>query len=255
MLANRRVAAVPRGVGSATAVYAARAENAELWDVEGKRYIDFAGGIAVLNVGHRHPKVIEAAKRQLDLYTHTAFQVAPYEPYILLAERLNRLAPLKGETKTILFTTGAEATENAIKIARAATGRSGVIALRLPVLDVIEEEGLVARANVIGTAIKTHLARLARRSDIASFGGVRGLGAMIGFDLAASPADTAGAVAKRVCARALASGLILLTCGAQGETVRLLVPLTVSDAVLQEGLDILEGALAGEGSCAREKRA
>jgi 4-aminobutyrate aminotransferase/(S)-3-amino-2-methylpropionate transaminase len=125
----------------------------------------------------------------------------------------------------------------------------------LAVLDVIEEEGLVARANVIGAAIKAHLARLARRSDIAPFSGVRGLGAMVGFDLTASPADTAGAVAKRVCARALASGLILLTCGAHGETVRLLVPLTVSDAVLQEGLDILEGALAGEGSCAREKRA
>ncbi len=124
----RRQAAIPRGLGHATAVYAERAENAELWDVEGKRYVDFAGGIAVLNTGHRHPKVIEAVKRQLDLYTHTCVQVVPYEPYIELAEKLNALAPFKGPAKTIFFTTGAEAAENAVKIARAATKRAGVIA-------------------------------------------------------------------------------------------------------------------------------
>jgi 4-aminobutyrate aminotransferase/(S)-3-amino-2-methylpropionate transaminase len=127
-LLARRKAAIPRGVSHATSLFAARAENAEVWDVEGRRYVDFAGGIAVLNTGHRHPKVIAAVEKQLRLYTHTAFQVMPYEPYIELCEKLNQRAPMKGANKTILFTTGAEATENAVKIARAATGRSGVIA-------------------------------------------------------------------------------------------------------------------------------
>src|SRR5512143_3074055 len=119
---QRRANAVPRGVGTAMPFYAAKAENAELWDVEGKRYIDFAGGIAVLNTGHRHPKVMAAVQAQLERFTHTAFQVMAYEPYIALAERLNKLAPFKGPAKTIFFTTGAEAVENAIKIARVFTG-------------------------------------------------------------------------------------------------------------------------------------
>ena len=127
-LLARRNAAVPRGVGHATPVYAARAENAELWDVEGRRYVDFAGGIAVLNTGHRHPKVMAAVAEQAERFTHTAFQVMAYEPYIRLAERLNAKAPFKGPAKTILFTTGAEAAENAVKIARSATGRTGIIA-------------------------------------------------------------------------------------------------------------------------------
>ena len=127
-LQARRVAAVPRGVATAYPVFAGRAESSELWDVDGKRYIDFAGGIAVLNTGHRHPKVIAAVREQLDDYTHTAFQIVPYEPYIALCERLNALAPFTGEAKTILFSTGAEAVENAVKIARAATGRTGIIA-------------------------------------------------------------------------------------------------------------------------------
>ncbi|HRD27006.1 MAG TPA: aspartate aminotransferase family protein [Caulobacter sp.] len=127
-LLSRRTAAVPRGVATATPIFAARAENAELWDADGNRYVDFAGGIAVLNTGHRHPKVLAAVRDQLDAYTHTAFQVVAYEPYVALAERLNALAPFDGPAKTILFTTGAEAVENAVKIARAATGRSAVIA-------------------------------------------------------------------------------------------------------------------------------
>jgi 4-aminobutyrate aminotransferase/(S)-3-amino-2-methylpropionate transaminase len=127
-LQARREAAVPRGVSTAYPVFAARAENAEIWDVEGKRYIDFGGGIAVLNTGHRHPRVMAAVAAQLQAYTHTAFQITAYEPYIALCERLNALAPFTGPAKTILFTTGAEALENAVKIARAATGRSGVIA-------------------------------------------------------------------------------------------------------------------------------
>ena len=116
-LMDRRTAAVPRGVANSHPVFAARAENAELWDVEGKRYVDFAGGIAVLNTGHRHPKVMAAVAAQLEAFTHTCFQVTPYENYIELAERLNALAPIEGPAKTIFFTTGAEALENAIKIA------------------------------------------------------------------------------------------------------------------------------------------
>ena len=127
-LLTRRNAAVIRGVGHTTPISAARALNSEVWDVEGKRYVDFAGGIAVVNTGHCHPKVIAAVKAQMENFTHTCFQVLMYEPYIELAEKLNALAPISGPLKSIFLTTGAEATENAIKIARAATGRSGVIA-------------------------------------------------------------------------------------------------------------------------------
>ena len=127
-LLARRNAAVARGVGHTHAIFAARADNAEVWDVEGKRYIDFAGGIAVLNTGHRHPEVIAAVKAQLDLYTHTCFQVLAYEPYVALAEKLNALAPGDFAKKTLLLSSGAEALENAVKIARAYTGRPGIIA-------------------------------------------------------------------------------------------------------------------------------
>ncbi len=126
-LLARREAAVPRGIVSMTRVFADRAENAEVWDVEGRRFVDFAGGIAVLNTGHRHPKVMEAVARQSERFTHTAFQVMAYEGYVELAERLNALVPIQG-AKTLLMNSGAEAVENAIKIARAYTGRSAVIA-------------------------------------------------------------------------------------------------------------------------------
>ncbi|WP_347312014.1 4-aminobutyrate--2-oxoglutarate transaminase [Defluviimonas sp. SAOS-178_SWC] len=125
---TRRKAAMSRGVGVMTQIYADRAENAEIWDKEGNRYIDFASGIAVLNTGHRHPKVIAAVKDQIDHFTHTCHQVVPYENYVRLAERLNGMVPGKGEMKSIFVTTGAEAVENAIKIARAATGRQAVVA-------------------------------------------------------------------------------------------------------------------------------
>lgn len=127
-IASRRNDAVSKGVGVTTQVYAERAENAEIWDVEGRRYIDFAAGIAVVNTGHRHPKVIEAVKAQLDRFTHTCHQVVPYENYVRLAERLNDLVPGDFKKKTIFVTTGAEAVENAVKIARAATNRSAIIA-------------------------------------------------------------------------------------------------------------------------------
>ncbi|MDZ7874600.1 MAG: 4-aminobutyrate--2-oxoglutarate transaminase [Rhizobium sp.] len=127
-ISARKNDAISRGVGMTTQIYADKAENSEIWDVEGNRYIDFAGGIAVLNTGHRHPKVVEAVKAQLDRFTHTCHQVVPYENYVALAERLNKMVPGNFEKKTIFATTGAEAVENAIKIARCATGRSAVIA-------------------------------------------------------------------------------------------------------------------------------
>jgi len=126
-LLSRRAEAVPRGVATAYPIFADRAENAEIWDADGRRYIDFAGGIAVVNTGHRHPKVIAAVEAQLARFTHVAFQVTAYEPYIELAEKLNARAPFSGPAKTIFFTTGGEALENAVKIARAHTGRSAVI--------------------------------------------------------------------------------------------------------------------------------
>jgi 4-aminobutyrate aminotransferase/(S)-3-amino-2-methylpropionate transaminase len=417
-LLARRIASIPRGVSVATGVFAARAENAEIWDIEGKRYVDFAGGIAVLNTGHRHPKVMAAVKAQLEAYTHTAFQVMAYEPYVALCERLNAIAPFKGQAKTILFTTGAEAAENAVKIARAATGRSAVIAFTggfhgrtmmtmaltgkiapykrafgpmpgevfhvpfpiphygvtaedslkalqflfkadvdparvaaiivepvqgeggfhtvprelfaalrricdengilliadeiqsgfartgkmfaiehsgvepdlvtvakslaggfplagvigraalmdaaepgglggtyagspvscaaaLAVLDVIEEEKLLARADAIGARLRERLAQASRRNDLAPIAQVRGPGAMIAFDLVKTRGgnEPDPDMAKKVTARALESGLVLLSCGIYGETIRILVPLTASDALIGEGLDILETAL------------
>ncbi len=127
-LHRRRGAAVARGVANSLSVYAQRALNAELWDVEGRRYIDFASGISVLNTGHLHPRVVAAIQRQLQQLTHACFQVTPYEPYVELAERLNGLVPGPTPKKSILFSTGAEAIENAVKIARYHTRRSAVIA-------------------------------------------------------------------------------------------------------------------------------
>lgn len=418
-LLARRTAAVPRGVATAFPVFADRAENAELWDVEGKRYVDFAGGIAVLNTGHRHPKVIAAVEAQMARFTHTAFQVTAYEPYIELAEKLNARAPFAGPAKTIFFTTGGEALENAVKIARAHTGRSAVItftgafhgrtmltmamtgkvapykkkfgpmpaevfhvpfpnemhgvsvkqsldalgflfradvepdrvaaivvepvqgeggfyetpvelwrelrricdehgivliadevqtgfgrtgklfavehtgvepdlvtmakslaggfplsgvlgratimdapepgglggtyagsplavAAALAVLDVIEEEKLLDRANAIGARIKGRLAEIAKRNDVAPITGIRGNGAMIGFDIVKSRGsyEPDADATKKVTTFAIENGLILLSCGVYGNVVRILVPLTVSDAVLDEGLATIEAALA-----------
>ncbi|MBV6418725.1 MAG: 5-aminovalerate aminotransferase DavT [Steroidobacteraceae bacterium] len=127
-LHQRREAAIPRGVSNNFAIYADRARNAELWDVEGRRYIDFASGIAVLNTGHVHPAVKAAIAAQLERFTHACFQVTPYESYVALAEALNALAPGNTPKKTIFLSTGAEAVENAIKIARYHTRRSAVIA-------------------------------------------------------------------------------------------------------------------------------
>ncbi|WBX85804.1 4-aminobutyrate--2-oxoglutarate transaminase [Sphingosinicella microcystinivorans] len=422
-LQQARAEVVPRGVASATAIYAARAENAEIWDVEGRRYIDFAGGIAVLNVGHRHPKIIDAVSRQLGQFTHTAFQVAPYPSYIELAQRLNRLAPIEGPAKTVFFTTGAEATENAVKIARSATRRGGVVAFSggfhgrtllasamtgkvlpykkaagpfppevfhlpfpspttgvsvqdmlkaldflfasdvepdriaafivepiqgeggfhvpfpeffdvldrlrerhgilliadevqtgfartgkmfamehhaikpdliavakslaggfplsgvigraevmdavepgglggtyggspvacaaaLAVLDVIDEEGLAERAEQIGGIIADRIGRLSAE-DGSLIAGLRGKGAMIAFDIVDRDGLPDAARAKQICGQAMEAGLLLLSCGQAGQAIRILVPLTASDELIAEGLDILEAVLtANRGAAA-----
>ncbi|MFT4794073.1 MAG: 4-aminobutyrate aminotransferase/(S)-3-amino-2-methylpropionate transaminase [Paracoccaceae bacterium] len=418
-LLARREAAVPRGVASATPIFAARAENAELWDVEGNRYIDFVGGIAVLNTGHRHPAVIAAAKAQEDLYTHTSFQVVPYEPYIALAEKLNSLAPGDFAKKTLLVTTGAEAVENAVKIARAATGRPGVIAFtgayhgrtlltlgltgkmspykkdigpfpgdifrapfpsvrdgitvqdaltglhnlfltdaqperiaaiiiepvlgeggyvpvptemlvalraicdqhgilliadeiqagfgrtgkwfsiehsgvvpdlitvaksmaggyplagvigRAEVMDVmipgglggtyggnpvacaaalaaieaIEAEGLLGRSLALGNWFHARFAEMGARVAPGRMWDIRGLGAMVAIEFVTDfdSATPDAALTKALVAHALKRGLILLSCGMHGNAVRIMVPLTASDAIIEEGLQIFEAVLA-----------
>src|SRR5437899_1489624 len=127
-LSERRAKAVPRGLSHGTPIYVAKAEGAWLEDVDGNRYIDFAGGIGCLNVGHRREEVVDAVKDQLDRFLHTCVQVTPYESYVRLAERMNEVTPGKFAKKTIFVNSGAEAVENAVKIARAYTKRPGIIA-------------------------------------------------------------------------------------------------------------------------------
>lgn len=126
-LQELRAKNVPRGVSNAHPIFAARAQGARLWDIDGKEYVDFVGGIGVLNIGHNHPRVMQAVQAQMEQFTHTCFQVVMYEPYVRLAERLNALAPGNDPKKTIFLTTGAEAVENAIKIARSSTQRPAII--------------------------------------------------------------------------------------------------------------------------------
>jgi len=414
-LKARKAAAVPNGVGT-KGIYVAKAENSEIWDVDGKRYIDFAAGIAVLNTGHRHPKIMAAVAEQAQAFMHTCFHVAPYESYVRLAERLNALVPGDFAKKTLFLTSGAEAVENAVKIARYFTGRAGVIAFSggfhgrthmtmaltgkvmpykrgfgpfpaeiyhaqfpqpyrgitteqalsdlgrlfrsdidpksvaaiiiepvqgeggfnvapfdflrelrtlcdehgivliadevqggiartgkmfsiqhagvvpdivtmakglgggLPlsavtgradimdaahtgglggtyggnpisiaaahaVLDVIESEELCARAARVGHKMRSRLEGLAKQ--LPCIGDVRGLGAMVAFELVKDPktkepdAETTAAV----LAHAEKRGLILLSCGTAANVVRLLAPLTIPDAVLDEGLNMLAAAL------------
>jgi 4-aminobutyrate aminotransferase/(S)-3-amino-2-methylpropionate transaminase len=418
----RRNAAVARGVATATPLFAASALNAELRDLEGRRYIDFAGGIGVLATGHLHPRVVRAVQAQLSTFSHTAFQVVAYPGYVELAERLNAMAPFSGPAKSVLFTTGAEAIENAVKIARVATGRPAIIAFsgafhgrtalsasltgkmvpykkragppvaeihRLPfpadhlgvdlndtlraldslfhtdvepervaailiepvqgeggfhvaskellhalrgrcdssgivliadeiqsgfgrtgkmfaiehsgvepdlvtvakslaggfplsgvigrsslmdsvepgglggtyggspigcaaalaVLDVFHEEGLLARAESIGRTVRRAIAELIEGRGDVPIANLRGLGAMLAFDVVRSRGDPEpnGPAARRIAAAALERGLIVLTCGGHGETIRLLMPLTISDAVLDEGMGILTMAIAQNG--------
>ena len=127
-LAKRREENVTRGVATTHPIWIERASGALIWDVEGRRYIDFVGGIGSLNTGHAHPNVVNAIAEQAARFTHTCFQVAMYEPYVRVAEELNRRAPGNARKKTLLLSTGAEATENAVKIAREYTRRPAVVA-------------------------------------------------------------------------------------------------------------------------------
>ncbi|WNC72059.1 4-aminobutyrate--2-oxoglutarate transaminase [Thalassotalea psychrophila] len=127
-LQDRKTKVIARGQGNMYPVYVERAVNSELWDVEGKRYIDFGTGIAVCNTGHSHPKVVAAVKTQVDKFSHTCVMVNPYEVAVELAEKLTAIAPGDSDKKAIFVSTGAEAVENCVKIARAHTGRRGVIA-------------------------------------------------------------------------------------------------------------------------------
>ncbi|HEU4740350.1 MAG TPA: 4-aminobutyrate--2-oxoglutarate transaminase [Meiothermus sp.] len=129
-LLELRQKVVPRGVSQVHPVVADKALGGKIWDVDGREYLDWIGGIGVLNVGHNHPKVVRAVREQLERFSHTCFQVTAYEPYIRLAEKLCQSAPGDFEKKAFFVTTGAEATENAIKIARAHTGRPAVIAFK-----------------------------------------------------------------------------------------------------------------------------
>jgi len=126
-LHTRRMAAVPRGIGHATQIYAKRASGAEIWSEDGKRYVDFGAGIAVVNTGHQHPRIVKAVEEQMKAFSHVCFQVTPHESYVSLAERLNAIAPVRGPVKTMLVSTGAEAVENAVKVARIFTGRPGIV--------------------------------------------------------------------------------------------------------------------------------
>ncbi|HLI10291.1 MAG TPA: 4-aminobutyrate--2-oxoglutarate transaminase [Alphaproteobacteria bacterium] len=129
-LAVARASQVARGLLTAHPIFIERAEGARVWDVDGNRYLDFAAGIGVLNVGHNHPHIVAAVKRQLEAVSHMCFQVAGYEPYVALAARLNRIIGRGEDYRSVFLTTGAEAIENAVKIARAYTNRPGVIAFR-----------------------------------------------------------------------------------------------------------------------------
>jgi len=126
-LLARRALAVPRGVPAVTPIAIVHAEGAVLTDADGNRFIDFAGGIGVVNTGHRHPGVVAAVRAQLDRFAHVCFPVSTYEPYVELAERLNRITPVAGEKRTFFVNSGAEAVENAVKVARAFTGRPAVV--------------------------------------------------------------------------------------------------------------------------------
>ncbi len=314
-----------------TQIYAAKAENAEVWDVEGNRYIDFAAGIAVVNAGHQHPKIVKAIKDQLDRFTHICHQVMPYENYIILAERLNKAVPGDFTQKTLFATTGAEAVENAIIIepiqgevgfyitpkslmiklrqicdkhsilliadevqtgfARtgalfamehfdisaditimakglavgmplsAVTGRAEIMDSANPcglggtyagnpltvasanaVLEIIEEENLCARANILSNTLKEKLNQIAK--DIPEIVDVHGLGFMIAVEFNSNDKSKPNPdFANRVRIEALKQNLILLTCGIYSNVIRFLAPITISDESFKESLDIIEKSI------------
>ena len=277
-LNQRRQQATPRGVGVMCNYFVEKAENATLWDIEGNEVIDFAAGIAVLNTGHRHPKVVAAVADQLQAFTHTAYQIVPYESYVSLAERINDLAPIDGPAKTAFFTTGAEAVENAVKIARAYTGRPGLITFgggfhgrtfmtmaltgkvapykigfgpfpgsvyhgvypnaAHAVLDVIAEEQLCQRAEQLGSHLQEVLNQA--RATCPAIVDVRGRGSMVAVEFNdPQTGEPSPEFTRLVQQKAQENGLLLLSCGVYGNVIRFLYPLTIPDAQFSKALDIL----------------
>jgi 4-aminobutyrate aminotransferase-like enzyme len=207
----RNVQVTARGVGVLCDFFVARAENAELWDIEGRRFIDFASGIAVNNVGHRHPKVVQAVRGQLDRFIHTAYQVVPY---------VSDAAQPGGLGGTY-------------------AGNPLGIAAAHAVLEIIEEEQLADRANMLGRQLRERFERMRARAP--ELGEVRGLGSMIAADFVHPGAATPNPeFARAIQERALERGLLLLTCGQHGSTIRFLFPLTIPQPVFDEALEILE---------------
>jgi len=179
-LVERQEAAVPRGLSHATPVYVARAEEAWIEDVDGNRFLDFAGGIGSINTGHRNPQVIRAIEAQLEAHLHTCAQVTPYENYVRVAERLNQITPGKFPKKTLLLNSGAEAVENAIKIARAHTGRAGVIAFEdafhgrtLLTLGLTSKE-IASRMNISPNTVKAFFRMVMTKMLVSTRSGIVG---------------------------------------------------------------------------------
>lgn len=237
----RRSDAVPRGVGQIHPIFAERAENCRVWDVEGREYLDFAGGIAVLNTGHLHPQVVAAVEDQLKKLSHTCFQVLAYEPYLALCEKMNQKVPGDFAKKTLLVTTGSEAVENAVKIARAATGRSGAIAFTGAYHGRTHYTLSLTgkKANQLGDTLRQGL--LAIAEDHPEIGDVRGLGAMIAIELfeEGDRSRPNARLTADIVARARDKGLILLSCGPYYNVLRILVPLTIEEAQIEQGLKII----------------
>ena len=225
-------------MGNLLPIYAARAVNAELWDEEGNRYIDFAAGIAVVNTGHSHPQIVAAVKNQLDAFSHTCVMVTPYASVVELAEKITDIVPID-DARAIFLSTGAEAVENAIKIARVATGRPGVIAF---------SGGFHGRTNLCmgltGKVVpyKKGFGPFTPEIYHAPFPAeYLGVSAMVAMELI-SDGDVNQPnpeLAKALTIRAAEMGLILLTCGVRGNVIRILAPLTIKSKHLEEGLDIL----------------
>src|SRR5438034_251430 len=281
---------VARGVSTPPLVVA-RAEGARVWDVDGREFLDFAGGIACQNLGHGPSAGVAAVHEQVDRYLHQCFMVGTYEPYVDLCRRLDELWPGDTPTKSILVNSGAEAIENAVKIARAATGRAGVVvfdrafhgrtgltmamtaklvykqgfgplatdvyraaapypfrgipvacAAALAVLEELTAPGFAERAEHVGSLLRARLAQIAARQPLV--GEVRGLGPMLALELREPTPDTA----KATTAAAFEKGLLLLSCGLDGNVIRLLPPLTASDEELERGLVLLEEALGDAGA-------
>lgn len=245
---QRRLSATPRGVGVMCNFFAQSAENATLKDVEGNEYIDFAAGIAVLNTGHRHPDLVAAVEQQLQQFTHTAYQIVPYESYVTLAEKINALAPVSGQAKTAFFTTGAEAVENAVKIARAHTGRPGVIAFsggfHGRTYMTMALTGKVAPYKIGFGPFPGSVYHVPYPSDLHGISTQDSLDAIERLFKSDIEAKQVAAIAQKIQQRALAQGLLLLTCGAYGNVIRFLYPLTIPDAQFDAAMKILQDALS-----------